>query len=594
MNTDERAKAPYWRSIDRLIPVNLLVDPNEQFRARTLTFFVLVMTVLSVTGMVLVFAVDAVWPWRRSITFGLMLAQLLPLAFMQITRSVDVPAKLSVALVVLLIFFINFNNQAVHGSYTASWLIPLVFAIVMLGNRSAILIAILIIGLMSGNYVLLRMGLLPEPISLEKNWDLLRLVVMVVVVAIVGLLVAGLALLSQQRSKALNLEITEHKQTLEALRAERDRAEASAKSKAMFLATMSHELRTPLNGVIGNAELLQKEHLPGSARERANDINKAGKLLLAIINDVLDISKLDSGKLELHPKAYDVAEQFRYFHRLMASRVNEGVRFNLVGADEAMGIEADEERIAQVVLNLLSNAVKFTEFGEIELRLSRTSQGHLCIEVSDTGPGMSQQEQERLFQDYVQLEQAQHQRREGTGLGLAICQRIVNAMHGTISLRSELKEGTAVRITLPVEFIALNQQGEEYQATRSVKDKGVLAGRRILVVDDVPMNCLVLKALLSELGADDVRFAQDGKEAVERIAFDPRFDLIFMDVRMPVLDGLEASRRIRASGFEAPIIAVTANAFEEDREQCHAAGMNGFVSKPIVIDELAKVLDEVV
>ena len=583
----------FWHYIDRLIPSELRQEPNQQFRARTLTFFVLVMTTISLLGMAMVFAVDGVWPLRRTVTLSLMLGQIIPLLLMRQLRQIQWPAKVSVGLVLLLIFFINFNNLSVQGGYTSAWLVPLVFATVMLGSRAAVVVAGLILIMLLVNYCLLVAGYLPEPISLQENADILRLLVTQVVVVLVGLLVAGLATLSQRRSEALSREVEQHNMTLKELEQQRDRAEASAKSKAMFLATMSHELRTPLNGVIGNAELLQKEELSGRALERASDIRTAGKLLLTIINDVLDISKMDAGQLELHPRAYDVAEQFRYFHRLMAPRVNADVTLTLQGAQAPMGIVADEDRIAQIVLNLLSNAVKFTDFGDIHLRLGKDNRGQLVMEVEDTGPGMSEQDRARIFEDFVQLQQSTQQRREGTGLGLAICQRIVKAMNGTMALHSKEGEGTRVVVSLPVEEIDLNQTGQEYAAAREIRENRVLEGRRILVVDDVPMNCLVLKALLSELGAVDVRFAQDGHEAVERIAYDPRFDLIFMDVRMPRMDGLEASRRSRASGFQPPIIAVTANAFEEDREQCMQAGMNGFVSKPIVLDALAQVLEEV-
>ena len=242
-------------------------------------------------------------------------------------------------------------------------------------------------------------------------------------------------------------------------------------------------------------------------------------------------------------------------------------------------------------LNLVSNAVKFTEQGQIILSLICDSESSMTIQVKDTGVGISEEDAKNLFQDFFQVRKHANRQVEGTGLGLAIIQRIINRMAGTISLDSHEGKGSTFIVVLPVDIVQTDLKALD-SVTGDDKNEieHDLSQLKLLIVDDVAMNCIILNALLEELGINGVVEEHDGEEAVERIRQDNSFDMILMDIRMPKMDGLEASRLIRELAYNKPIIAVTANAFEEDKQACLEAGMSAFLSKPIELDKLKEVL----
>ncbi len=389
----------------------------------------------------------------------------------------------------------------------------------------------------------------------------------------------------------------------------KEAAEAGARAKSIFLATMSHEIRTPLNGVLGMASLLRQGELTPHQRRHVDAISACGDALLAIINDILDLSKLEAGMMEIESAPFDL-------RRLIDSTVavtrggadDKGIAIE-VEVDPALprGVVADRNRLRQALLNLLSNAVKFTEAGKVVLRAHR-SDTVLLIEVADTGIGIPEEARDRLFKEFSQVDASITRRFGGTGLGLAITQRIIQAMGGRIGVDSKPGEGSRFWFEIPLEAApdaaVLDEPVTEARALPppvaaiGVGDIDAPAparapsGRRILLAEDMPVNQMVARGLLEARG-HAVEIAADGREAIEKAAaFD--YDLILMDMQMPHVDGLEATRAIRAGGGKrgsVPIVAMTANAFGSDQAACLEAGMNGFVSKPIDADKLAEAID---
>jgi len=384
----------------------------------------------------------------------------------------------------------------------------------------------------------------------------------------------------------LEQQLLERKKRMKEFAKLKEKAEASAKSKAIFLATMSHELRTPLNSVIGNAQLLEKEELPDRVRMRVNDIAIAGNLLLTLINDVLDFSKLEENKVTLLPEPYDLVSQLRELSRILVPRFKPGVELHLQGLEGELYINADQNRLAQVFMNLLSNAAKFTESGAVTVSL--TCGDDIRIAIEDSGVGIKQEDISRLFQRFSQVGDDSKRNVEGTGLGLVISKGLVELMGGTIEVSSEIGLGSTFTVVLPRSLIVptpiTNQLSEADQTSLD------LEGVHILVVDDVVMNCTVLEAMLEEFGQVNVDLAYSGGDAIRFIEEHIDVDIVFMDMRMPEMDGIETTQRLREMGFNGLIVAVTANASVEDRVACEEAGMNGFLSKPLVITELRNVL----
>ncbi|MEO8114261.1 MAG: ATP-binding protein, partial [Phenylobacterium sp.] len=362
-------------------------------------------------------------------------------------------------------------------------------------------------------------------------------------------------------------------------------------AKSEFLAIMSHEIRTPLNGVLGMAQVMAADPLSKVQRERLEVVSQSGAALLAILNDILDLSKIEAGKLELEAREFDMEELALGAHSTFTALANaKGVSFNLVVAKAARGIYlGDSVRVRQILYNLVSNAVKFTERGEVRVDIGRTDDGVRLV-VRDTGMGIAPDRIDRLFQKFVQADSSTTRRFGGTGLGLSICAQLCEAMGGDIKVESVLGKGAAFIAHLPLERLADAAAGPRAApAEGPASSPQARSDLRELAAEDNPTNQLVLKTMLAQLGVWPV-IVGDGAAAVEAWTNED-WDLILMDVQMPVMDGPTAARAIRAgeaaTGRAAtPIIALTANVMTHQVEAYRAAGMTGFVAKPINVSEL--------
>ena len=576
--------------LDRLVPKALLTDTTELFKARILVVMVGILVLLSFISMSMVIAVDQTINERRLITIILISLQPIALCLMWWKKSTVKASWFVITTLAITIMYIDYNNASFKGAFSIVWILPTTLTVMLLGGRAALKVAFISILGMSTNFVLLKTDLLPAPITPPEKWLNAEFIISITVMLIVTFSVYALAKVAKQKELELSSEIDSRINIAKELEESKNVAEQAAANKSMFLATMSHELRTPLNAILGNAELLSRDQLEDKTKSRVNDIYASGQLLISIINDVLDLSKFDTHGIELSLETYDIADQLKRIQRMMEPKVKPDVSFKLEGVDKPVYIHADQNRLSQVVLNLASNAVKFTEQGQIILSLVCMADS-IIIQVKDTGVGISEEDAKNLFQDFVQVRHHANRQVEGTGLGLAIIQRIINRMSGTIKLESQEGQGSTFTVELPFKIMDMpfvEEVSNITEASDSVEN--ALSQLNILVVDDVPMNCIILNALLEELGIDTITEENDGEEAVERIRQDNSFDMILMDIRMPKMDGLEATKIIRELGYKKPIIAVTANAFEEDKQACLDAGMSDFLSKPIELNKLQEVL----
>ena len=380
----------------------------------------------------------------------------------------------------------------------------------------------------------------------------------------------------------------------------KDAAEKANNAKSEFLATMSHEMRTPLNAIIGMTHISRTLTNPEKKADALNKIETASKSLLGVINDILDMSKIESGQLELSEGPFDLERLLGNAASVVAHRVEEKQLNFSMTLDPAIPslLIGDRQRLLQVVINLLSNAVKFTpKDGKITLKAELAEKNEktclLRMAVKDSGIGIPVNQQERLFHSFVQADSSVSRRFGGTGLGLAISKNIVTLMGGEIGVISAENAGACFHFTVCMKLPKPNESSKE--CTDTVIDyTGHFTGRRILLVEDIEINQEIVVSLLEPTGAQ-VETASNGKIAVQLFEKNSgSYDLVLMDIHMPEMDGYEATRSIRALPLPragaVPIIAMTANAFKEDIERCLAVGMNEHLSKPIVVKTMMESL----
>ncbi|MHC6529059.1 TMAO reductase system sensor histidine kinase/response regulator TorS [Vibrio proteolyticus] len=383
----------------------------------------------------------------------------------------------------------------------------------------------------------------------------------------------------QQANQQLNQEVTNHAKA-------RADAEQASRAKSAFLATMSHEIRTPMNGVLGTARLLQESSLDRKQRHYVDVINRSGKTLLAILNDVLDYSKIEAGYLEIRPDDFNLRSMVTDVAELYKGRAEEkGLELTVTLESElAHDWFGDRTRISQVLTNLIGNAIKFTENGYVDVYISEDpdNQGQLLFDVSDSGVGISAEEQRTLFDAFTQASSGISSR-GGTGLGLAISKRIVEAMGGAIFVESELGQGSRFGFTIPL----TQGHSQQLQETPYSADKKA----SVLLIEDNDVNSLVAEGFLTSLG-HDVTLAEDGHQAKEAFVAH-RFDIVLLDINLPDINGVELLKELRemdlsiSSDVVTKYVAVSAHVFREEVESYLEAGFDGYLPKPLDKDELS-------
>ncbi len=408
----------------------------------------------------------------------------------------------------------------------------------------------------------------------------------VLLVGTVGMSAGVLVLLATQLAGAAHRSQAELEKANLALATARDAAAASSEAKSAFLAAMSHEIRTPMNGILGVAGMLLESELDRRQRDFVETIRDSSNALVDLVEDILDFSRIEAGRMRIEASPFEPVAIVRQVADLLRVRAREkGLRLEVEIGNRVPGrVIGDGGRLRQILFNLVGNAVKFTHAGHITVRVQcheRTPRDAvLRVEVEDTGIGIPRDDLGRIFDRFTQLGGNASDRAAGTGLGLSITKHVVDLMDGTISVESEVGAGTRFRVDLrlPVETTIASID----------EDIPGLPAARILLAEDNPVNRKVALAMLDHLGC--LGDTADNGELAVRLALAHAYDLILMDLEMPIMDGVEATRRLRAAGYTGPIVAMTAHVLPEVRRRCEDAGMNDFLEKPVRVQSIHRVL----
>ena len=363
------------------------------------------------------------------------------------------------------------------------------------------------------------------------------------------------------------------------LRTSKEAAETANRAKSDFLANMSHEMRTPLNGIIGSLSLLDGDAIKESDARFVKAAERSAETLLTLIDDLLDLSRIEAGETDLELGRFDPQDLSNIVEEVFAPKaIEKGVKLHTEINVSSQKILADVGKIRQILLNLVGNALKFTHHGQIDVSITEQDE-RLDFEVRDTGIGISSLDQDMLFDRFKQVDSSHRKLHGGAGLGLAICRELVEFMGGDISVESALGEGARFRFSVPVAHFEDDQSVETVQNRPYQKISG-----RVLIAEDSQTNAMVAIAMIEKMGLD-YQHVTDGAAAVDA-ALRENFDAILMDVSMPNLDGVSATKMLRARGYTKPIIAMTAHALKADKERALASGMSGYITKPIRPAEL--------
>ena len=420
----------------------------------------------------------------------------------------------------------------------------------------------------------------------------------VVWLSTLSLLLLEAAFIFRPMGREINTRIGELEASEKKAKERAEESKAAAAVKARFLTTMSHEIRTPLSAMIGMTSVLLASRLDKDQREHVRTTKTAGQHLLRVLNDILDLAKLESGKTELNLSRFQLRDEIEKAIEILAEQAEEkgiDLQFSCDGGSRYW-FEGDAGRLRQVLLNLVGNAIKFTPQGSVKIiavasRLESAEVGdtlHFRISVADTGIGIAEQDIPSLFNEFEQIDNEINREAKGTGLGLAICRHLVTAIGGEIGVESQPGRGSTFWFTMPLTLISVKERlSDSAPETPILRHRGL----RVLVAEDNPTNRTILKVMLEHLDHETV-FAESGAEALE-LARSDRFDLLLLDVRLPDMDGAETLRRIRNLGdvyASIPAIAVTAHTSEEERRSILDSGFDDHLPKPVDIEKLDRLL----
>ncbi|MCF7495149.1 ATP-binding protein [Vibrio sp. L5-1] len=367
----------------------------------------------------------------------------------------------------------------------------------------------------------------------------------------------------------------------------RKRAEESERATRDFVAMINHELRTPLNGLLGSAELISDTELSSSQREIVNNLSQSGEFLRTIINDLLDFSKINAGMLDLIPKKFALHDLRNTIESIFVNRaIEKQIEFNIsVASNVPSHFQGDLERITQLFVNLIGNAIKFTEEGHVNVDIE-WDKNQFVFSVEDTGVGIAESAHKTLFEPFTQADNSSSRNYEGTGLGLAICRKLVALMNGDIGVTSIVGSGTTFTISIPLQVVDVPAESDS--VAKGFESEVELSLLEVLVVDDIKMNQIIIQQMLRKHEIEPV-IASNGVEGLE-LASDNDYDIVFMDCRMPVMDGFEATEKLRNKGYSKSIVALTAGTTLEERERCIQCGMDDILSKPYTANDLKEML----